>query len=89
MRIATLPAVEPNPHAQPTLTALEPWQREGLERLREELGVDEDAVIRAGLTLVLLQFACSRPDIEGAAPPEDAASLARRLQRQMCQEARR
>lgn len=83
MRIATLPAVEPNPHARPILTALEPWQREGLERLREELGVDEDAVIRAGLTLVLLQFARPRPDIEGAAPPEDAGSLARRLQRQM------
>ncbi len=52
----------PSPFAKPWLTSLEPWQREALLNLRESLGVDSDAVLRAGVTLVLLLAAA------GAAP---------------------
>lgn len=46
--------LNPSPHARPWLTSLEPWQRDALLALRETLNVDSDAVLRAGVTLVIL-----------------------------------
>jgi hypothetical protein len=60
MRIADLPA--PSPIAETWVTSLEPWQREGLLRLREQLGVDADALLRAGVTLVLAIIAATAPE---------------------------
>jgi hypothetical protein len=34
-------------------TSIEPWQRDAIRVLRADLGVDGDALIRAGLTLAL------------------------------------
>jgi hypothetical protein len=51
MRPTTL--ANPARSVRPTLTSLEPWQRDALETLRRELGLDGDAVIRSGLTLML------------------------------------
>jgi hypothetical protein len=51
MRIADLP--NPAPDTVTWITSIEPWQREGLLRVRELLGIDADALLRAGVTLVL------------------------------------
>jgi hypothetical protein len=66
MRIAHLPA--PSSIAETWVTSLEPWQREGLLRLRGQLGVDADALLRAGVTIVLALVAANTPDLrdEGA-----------------------
>lgn len=83
MRIATFPPAVPAAQHTQLVVGVEPWQHEGLLRIHEELGVNEDAVVRAGLTLVLSLIGGHVTDIEGAPPPDDAATLARRLQRQM------
>jgi hypothetical protein len=64
MRIADLP--NPAPKAETWITSIEPWQREGLLRVRELLGIDADALLRAGLTLAL--------GLVGAVTPDDAAT---------------
>ena len=48
----------PNPdqRARSCLTSLEPWQLDSVEELRER-GIDGDAVIRAGVTLMLASIA--------------------------------
>jgi hypothetical protein len=51
MKVADLPA--PSRTAKPRLLGLEPWQIEAVERVRETFGIDGDALVRAGLTLVL------------------------------------
>jgi hypothetical protein len=51
MRIADLP--NPAPGTETWITSIEPWQREGLLRIREQLGIDADALLRAGVTLAL------------------------------------
>jgi hypothetical protein len=60
MRIADLPA--PSLIAETWVTSLEPWQREGLLRVREQLGVDADALLRAGVTVVLAIVAAAAPE---------------------------
>lgn len=60
MKFTDLP--HPSRVAEQWVTSLEPWQREGLLRLRESLGVDGDALLRAGVTLVLAIVAASTPD---------------------------
>lgn len=54
------------------MTSLEPWQREGLLRLRESLGVDADALLRAGVTLMLA--------IVGAKQSDEANGLGQRTE---------
>ena len=66
MRIADLPG--PSNVAEPWLTSLEPWQRDGILRLREALGVDADALVRAGVTLVLSLVAVQVPPQTDASP---------------------
>ena len=51
MKVATLP--NPSRQASEWLTSLEPWQIEAVQTVREAYGVDGDALIRAGLTLLL------------------------------------
>jgi len=60
MRIADLP--NPAPDTVTWITSIEPWQREGLLRVRELLGIDADALLRAGVTFAL--------SIVGAIVPE-------------------
>jgi hypothetical protein len=79
MRIVDLP--NPAPGNDTWVTNLEPWQREGLLRLREVLGVDADALLRAGVTVVL-SIICASTDAatpsalatEGAPDPNPARS---------------
>ena len=65
MRIADLP--NPAPDAVTWVTSIEPWQREGLLRVREQLGIDADALLRAGVTLALSLVGALVP--ETATPP--------------------
>jgi hypothetical protein len=68
MRIADLP--NPAPEGQTWITSIEPWQREGLLRVRELLGIDADALLRAGVTLALSIVGAVTPD--AATPPASA-----------------
>ncbi len=71
MRIADLP--NPETSTETWITSIEPWQREGLLRVRELLGVDADAILRAGITLVLAIVGSTNPDAE--APPATAEGV--------------
>jgi hypothetical protein len=53
----------PSEKAEVWVTSLEPWQRDGLLRLRDRLGVDSDALLRAGITIVLALVATATPDL--------------------------
>lgn len=64
VRIVDVP--HPSRGTETWVTSLEPWQREGLLRLREVLGVDADALLRAGVTVVLSIVAATA---DAAAPP--------------------
>jgi hypothetical protein len=57
MRLTNAP--NPSPLARQYLTSIEPWQRDALARVSRHLGVDEDAILRAGLTVVLALIAVS------------------------------
>lgn len=50
---------DPETRARPWLTSLEPWQINHVNGLRE-LGLDGDAIVRAGVTLALATIAGSR-----------------------------
>lgn len=82
MRIATFPPAVPAAQHTQLVVGVEPWQHEGLLRIHEELGVNEDAVVRAGLTLVLSLIGGHVTDVEGAPPPTDAISTIRRATRE-------
>jgi hypothetical protein len=71
MRITDLP--NPEPTTETWITSIEPWQREGLLRVRELLGVDADALLRAGITLVLSIVGASNPDAD--TPPVDSEGV--------------
>jgi hypothetical protein len=61
VRVSQLPA--PSQVAVETwVTSLEPWQREAILRLRDRLGVDGDALLRAGVTIVLALVATATPE---------------------------
>ena len=59
VRVSELPG--PSETAEAWVTSLEPWQRDGLLRLRDSLGVDGDALLRAGVTIVLALVAAATP----------------------------
>lgn len=65
MHVADLP--NPEPSSETWTTSIEPWQREGLLRVRELLGIDADALLRAGITIVLSVVGAITPDT--VAPP--------------------
>ena len=64
MRMASLP--NPDRRAQPGTTSLEPWQIEALERLRTLLGVDVDALVRSGVTIILAVIAAADEGAQAA-----------------------
>ena len=57
MRLTQVP--NPSLRARQYLTSIEPWQRDALAELTRRLGVDEDAILRAGLTFILVLIAAS------------------------------
>jgi hypothetical protein len=65
VKLANLP--DPSHQAQPYLTGLEPWQQQAVACLRERLGVDGDAIVRAGLTFFLALVAAATAE-DGVAP---------------------
>ena len=66
MKMASLP--NPDRRAQTWTTSLEPWQIEALERLSESLGVDVDALVRSGVTIVLATIAGAHEGGAGGRP---------------------
>lgn len=60
MKVTDLPA--PSRTAKPYLTSLDPWQIEAINHLREQHGIDGDALIRAGVTLALAMSLTARED---------------------------
>jgi hypothetical protein len=82
MRIADLP--NPAPGTIIWVTSVEPWQREGLLRIREELGVDADALLRAGVTLALSIVGAITPDATTPPAGTEGASNLKSPQTQVC-----
>jgi hypothetical protein len=66
MKVSDLP--NPAPGTETWITSVEPWQREALLRIRDVIGIDSDALLRAGLTVVLALVGSEVPD---AAPPPE------------------
>jgi hypothetical protein len=65
-----VPLTNPSQFARPLLTSVEPCQRRALDAVCRRLGLDDDAVIRAGLTLVLAMIAAATAD-DDTAPGEE------------------
>jgi hypothetical protein len=53
--------MNPSRNTMQLMTSIEPWQRDAMQVLRDDLGIDGDALIRAGLTLVLCIVGASTP----------------------------